>query len=67
MQAVIAEHAGIVVDYDEIAGWWQVQDYASHAFDAAVVIVRATADHCDRSVTSLCAEIAERRNQAGGL
>jgi hypothetical protein len=67
MQAVIAEHAGIVVDYDEIAGWWQVQDYASHALDAAVVIVRAAADHCDRSVTSLCAEIAERRKHAGGL
>jgi hypothetical protein len=67
MQAVIAEHAGIVVDYDEIAGWWQVQDHASHAFDAAVVIVRAASDHCDRSMESLCAQIAERRSQAGGL
>jgi hypothetical protein len=70
MQAAIAMHAGIVVDYDEIAGWWQLQDYPLHAFEVAIVLIRAAADHTDRSVPLICGEIAARwrkRNEGTGL
>jgi hypothetical protein len=40
LQAAIALHAGIVVDYWEVAGWWQVADFTFHAFEAAVVLIR---------------------------
>ena len=43
LQAAIGLHGGIIVDYEETAGWWQVQDYAFHAFDAAVVLIRVAA------------------------
>ena len=59
-QAAIALHGGIIVDYEETAGWWQVQDYTFHAFDAAVVLIRVAADHTGRSVRSVCEEIAAR-------
>jgi len=59
-QAAIALHAGIIVDYEETAGWWQIQDYTFHAFDAAVVLIRVAADHTGRSVRSVCEEIAAR-------
>jgi hypothetical protein len=60
MQAAIAAHAGIVVDYDEVAWSWQVQDFAMHAFEVAVVLVRVAAEHTGRSVASICGEIAAR-------
>ena len=51
-QAAIALHGGIIVDDEETAGWWPVQDYSFHAFAAAVVLVRVAADHTGRSVRS---------------
>ena len=60
IQAAIGLHGGIIVDYEETAGWWQVQDYAFHAFDAAVVLIRVAADHTGRSMGSVCEEIAAR-------
>jgi hypothetical protein len=65
MQAAIAAHAGIVVDYDEIAGWWQAQDFAVHALEAVLVLVRVAADHTDRAVASICEEILEHLNRPG--
>jgi hypothetical protein len=58
INAAIAAHAGIVVDYYETAGWWRVQDFRFHAFDVAVILIRLAADHTDRSVQSICEEIA---------
>ena len=60
LQAAIGLHGGIVVDYEEAAGWWQVQDYTFHAFDAAVMLIRVAADHTGRSVRSVCEEFAAR-------
>jgi hypothetical protein len=61
IQAAIALHAGIVVDYDEVAGWWQLQDYTGHAFEAVVVLIRVAAERTQRSAVSICEEIAARR------
>jgi hypothetical protein len=61
IQAAIALHAGIIVDYDEVAGWWQFQDYTRHAFEAAVLLIRVAAEHTQRSAASICEEIAARR------
>src|SRR5690606_22991540 len=58
INAAIAQHAGIIVDYYETAGWWQVQDFTFHAFKAAVIMIRVAADHTGRSVHSICSEIA---------
>jgi len=60
IQAAVALHAGIIVDYEEVAGWWQAQDHDVHAFEAVVVLVRVAADHTRRSVGSICEEIASR-------
>jgi hypothetical protein len=40
---ILRPSSGIIVDYEETACWWQVQDYAFHAFDAAVVLIRVAA------------------------
>jgi len=61
MQASIALHAGIVVDYDDIAGWWQLQDYTLRAFEAAVVLIRVAAQQTGQSVDAICTQIAGRR------
>jgi hypothetical protein len=61
LQAAVALHAGILVDYDEVAGWWQLQDYTLHAFEAAVVLTRMAAAHTQRSTRSICEAIAARR------
>ncbi|HEY5013022.1 MAG TPA: hypothetical protein VIK61_09990 [Acidimicrobiia bacterium] len=61
LQAAIALHAGVVVDYWEVAGWWRVQDFTFHAFEAAVVLIRVAAEQSGRSVASVCEEIAARR------
>ena len=61
IQAAVALHAGIVVDYDEVAGWWRLQDFTLHAFDAAVVLIRVAAEHIGQSARSICEEIAVRR------
>jgi hypothetical protein len=45
IQAAVALHAGIIVDYEEVAGWWQLHDYTVHAFEAAVVLIRVAAEH----------------------
>ena len=60
-QAAVALHAGIVVDYDEVAGWWQLQDFTIHAFDAAVVLIRVAVEHTRQPGRSICEEIAARR------
>ena len=62
MNAAIARHAGIVVDYYDIAGWWRAQDFTFHAFDAAVVLIRGAADKTGRSVRSICEEIAAQHH-----
>jgi hypothetical protein len=64
LQAAIALHAGIAVDYDELAGWWRLQDYTRHAFAASVVLIRVAAEQSQRTVRSVCEELAERRNVA---
>jgi hypothetical protein len=61
VQAAIALHAGIIVDYDDLAGWWQVQDYTRHAFEASVLLIRVAVEHTERSAASICREIATRR------
>ena len=61
IQAAVALHAGIIVDYEEVAGWWQLQDYTLHAFEAAVVLIRVAAAHTQRPAGSICEEIAARR------
>jgi hypothetical protein len=61
IQAAVALHAGIVVDYDEVAGWWRVQDFKLHAFEAAVVLIRVAAEHIGQPARSICEEIAVRR------
>ena len=58
LQAAVATHGGIAVDYDEVAGWWQHQDFTLHAFEAAVVLIRLAAEHTGRSLLSVCDEIA---------
>jgi hypothetical protein len=60
IQAAVALHAGIIVDYEEVAGWWQLQDYTLHAFEAAVVLIRVAAAHTRRPAGSICEEIAAR-------
>ena len=60
IQAAVALHAGIVVDYDEVAGWWRLQDYTLHAFEAAVVLIRVAAEHTRQPARSICEEIAAR-------
>jgi hypothetical protein len=62
LQAAIAIHAGIAVDYDELAGWWRLQDYTRHAFAVAVVLIRLAAEQTQRTVTSICEELAESSN-----
>ena len=53
IQAAVTLHAGIVIDYDEVAGWWRLQDYTLHTFEAAVVLIACrgrahpTADEID--------------------
>ena len=61
IQAAVALHAGIVIDYDEVAGWWRLQDYTLHAFEAAVVLIRVAAEHTRQPARSICEEIAARR------
>jgi len=64
IQAAVALHAGIVIDYDEVAGWWQLQDYTFHAFGAAVVLIRVATEHTRQPARSICEEIAVRRGVA---
>ena len=61
IQAAVALHAGIVIDYHEVAGWWRLQDYTLHAFEAAVVLIRVAAEHTRQPTRSICEEIAARR------
>jgi hypothetical protein len=61
LQAAVALHAGIVVDYDEVAGWWRLQDFTRHAFAVAVVLIRGAAEQTQRTVESVCEEIARGR------
>jgi hypothetical protein len=61
LQSAVALHAGVVVDYWEVAGWWRVQDFTVHAFEAAVVLIRVAAEHRGRTVASVCDEIAAQR------
>jgi len=61
IHAAVALHAGIVIDYDEVAGWWRLQDYTLHAFEAAVVLIRVAAEHTRQPARSVCEEIATRR------
>lgn len=62
IQAAVSLHAGIVIDYDEVAGWWQLQDYTLHAFEAAVVLIRVAAEHTRQPARSICEEIVARRS-----
>ena len=62
LQAAIALHGGIVPDYDEIAGWWRLNDFDAWAFMACVVLVRAAAERTGQPVDSVCAQIAAARN-----
>jgi hypothetical protein len=62
LQAAIALHAGIIVDYDEIAGWWQRQDYPRYAFVVTVLLIRVAAEQTGRTVASVCEELARERH-----
>ena len=62
IEAAVALHAGIAVDYGEVAGWWQVQDFAFYAFQTAVIMIRLAAATTGRPADSICAEIAARRH-----
>ena len=61
IQAAVALHAGIVIDYDEVAGWWRLQDFTLRAFEGAVVLIRVAAEHIGQPSKSICEEIAVRR------
>ncbi len=60
--AAVALHAGIVPDYDEIAGWWRVPDFEVWAFQACVTLVRVAAERTNQPVIAVCAEIAASRD-----
>jgi hypothetical protein len=60
IQAAVAMHAGVVVDYDEIAGWRQVQDFTVRAFEAFVVLVRVAVEESDQSLEAVCSQVAGR-------
>jgi hypothetical protein len=61
IEASVALHAGVAVDYGAVAGWWQVQDFAFYAFQAAVIMIRLAAATTGRATDSICAEIAAKR------
>jgi hypothetical protein len=62
IEAAVALHAGIAVDYGEVAGWWHVQDFAFYAFQAVVIMIRLAAATTGQPARSICAEIAARRH-----
>lgn len=43
IELAVGVHGGIAADYDAVAGWWRVNDFAFHAFGACVVMVRVAA------------------------
>ncbi len=58
IELAVALHAGTVPDYDAAPIWWQVQDLAFHAFQAAVIIVRIATEKTSRPVATICGELA---------
>ena len=62
IDAAIALHAGIAVDFGAVAGWWQVQDFAFYAFQTAVIMIRLAAATTGRPAESICTEIAARHH-----
>jgi hypothetical protein len=62
LQAAVALHGGIMPNYDEIAGWWQVADFDAWAFRACVVLVRVAAERTGQPVAAVCAQIASARD-----
>jgi hypothetical protein len=62
IELAVAVHGGIAPDYDAVAGWWRVNDFASHAFGACVVMVRIAAQRRGTSVDVVCQELAASRD-----
>jgi hypothetical protein len=62
IEAAIALHAGIAIDYVEVAGWWQVRDFTFYAFQTAVIMIRLAAATTGQPADTICSEIATRRH-----
>ncbi len=58
IELAVALHGGIVPDYDAAAIWWQVQDLALYAFQAAAIMIRIEAERTSRPVAAICGELA---------
>jgi hypothetical protein len=58
IELAVALHGGIVPDYDAAAIWWQVQDLALYAFQAAAIMIRIAAERTSRPVAAICGELA---------
>ncbi len=58
IELAVALHGGIVPDYDAAAIWWQVQDLAFYAFQAAAIMIRIAAERTGWPVAAICGELA---------
>jgi hypothetical protein len=61
IELAVGVQAGIAPNYDAVAGWWRVNDFAFHAFGACVVMVRVAAQRRATSVEVVCQELAASR------
>jgi hypothetical protein len=61
IELAVGVRAGIEPDYDAVAGWWRVNDFAFHAFGACFVMVRVAAQRRDTPVEVVCDTLAARR------
>jgi hypothetical protein len=62
IELAVGLHGGILPDYDAVAGWWRVNDFAFHAFGACVVMVRVAAQRRGTSVDVVCQDLATGRD-----
>lgn len=62
IELAVGVHGGIEPDYDAVAGWWRVDDFAFHAFSACVVMVRVAAERSGKPVEVVCQELSASLN-----
>jgi hypothetical protein len=61
VQLIVDTHAGIVPDFDGVAGWWRAQDLWWFSFTALVMMLRLAARSSDTPIAAVCAEIAAKQ------
>ncbi len=61
VELVVATLAGVEPDFDETAGWWQLQDLSGWSFIALVAMLRVTAEHTGRTIEDLARTVAAAR------